>query len=136
MTHAITIVYKLGAGDEHNKGFTGAKFWLAAVLLGCILASTTVAAPTAKRSAAAKSGIVPDPLVFVKQVEPNEKAFTILVPKGWICEGGSFLWTATRSMAGRIQSRRNSIMWSKKIRPEPSCCTGCPITTIAMVAIQ
>jgi len=95
-----------------TKGLPELKFWLAAVLLGCILASTTVAAPTAKRSAAAKSGIVPDPLVFVKQVEPNEKAFTILVPKGWICEGGSFFVDGNQvnGWANSIETKFNYVV--------------------------
>jgi hypothetical protein len=33
---------------------------------------------------------VPDPLVFVQYTEPKERAFSLLIPKGWRTEGGVF----------------------------------------------
>lgn len=39
---------------------------------------------------AASSSPVPDPIVFVRTREPNEGAFTLLIPKGWQTLGGVF----------------------------------------------
>jgi len=37
-----------------------------------------------------KSANVPDPMIFVNCHEPKENAFSLLIPKGWISEGGIF----------------------------------------------
>ena len=36
------------------------------------------------------SATVPDPLVFVRIKEPSEGAFSLLMPKGWLSQGGIF----------------------------------------------
>ena len=55
------------------------------LLLACAMA-TPGEAPVQKRSASP----VPDPLIFVKTKEPNEGAFSLLIPKGWMTQGGIF----------------------------------------------
>ena len=50
---------------------------------------------------------LPDKLIFEKIYEPNEKAFTILKPKGWLVEGGIVRWdpTASGGAANAIEAK-------------------------------
>ncbi len=58
------------------------------VLLAALI-STSESAPAAPPQGHSASPL-PDPLIFVKVKEPNEGAFSVLMPKGWISQGGIF----------------------------------------------
>lgn len=46
--------------------------------------------PTPEPAQKRASSPVPDPLILVRVKEPNEGAFSLLMPKGWISQGGIF----------------------------------------------
>jgi len=79
--HAI-----LSGGLEKEEKMT--RFILSLCLILGLLPSTEGAIPIPAQNRPASP--VPDPLIFVRVKEPNEGAFTLLMPKGWISQGGIF----------------------------------------------
>lgn len=67
-------------------------------LLGCILSVCFIHVPVSSGRNAFCSAVVhaaatfpvPDPIVFVRAREPNEGAFSLLIPKGWQTMGGIY----------------------------------------------
>ena len=57
-----------------------------------VLAAALAAAPLTAQSRSAPSGVA-----FTRRSEPNERAFTILVPAGWAARGGIFRVDAARA---------------------------------------
>ena len=49
---------------------------------------------------------LPQQLVLEKISEPNEKAFTLLKPKGWLVDGGIVRWDPVAS--GEVRPKNNS----------------------------
>jgi len=60
------------------------------VLSACVLTTAFSQSKSNRQTRTRTAGVVPDPLIFVKQYEPNEKAFSLLIPQGWLTEGGIF----------------------------------------------
>ncbi len=61
-------------------------FWFSAVFF-MVLEVGPKGADAAGESAKV---VIPDPLVFVQHTETRERAFSLLIPKGWKTEGGIF----------------------------------------------
>lgn len=72
--------------------------------LTCIASAAPSKSTSARKSQSASSRAVPTTVAFVKVAEPREHAFTMLVPKGWLVEGGIF-----RVDPNRVGGTMNSI---------------------------
>jgi len=69
------------------------RFFLVVFMSFILIAGTAAAAPVkgaARKAQNATPRGVPTTVIFQKVAEPREHAFTMLVPKGWLVEGGIF----------------------------------------------
>jgi len=57
--------------------------------------------------------VIPDPLVFVQHTETRERAFSLLIPKGWKTEGGIF-YVDPNAAGGAINSAAPKVNFSAK----------------------
>lgn len=80
------------------------KRFLMMIIVAAALLALTCAVHAARKSQNASPRAVPTTVAFVKVAEPRENAFSILVPRGWLVEGGIF-----RVDPNRVGGTMNSI---------------------------